>query len=230
MRSKWFELKEEALELRRQGTSMTVIERQLGIPRSTLSGWFRKEPLNDKQRQKLWQNSRDGWAKARINAVKSHNAMKAKRLETARVNASAVMDDLDITPAVLELALAMLYLGEGAKSNLTSLGNSDPLILKFFITALERLYSIDPETLRCDLHLRADQDADELKRYWAAELGLPLGCFRYVAYDKRTAGKPTYESYKGVCVVACGNIAIQRKLVMLYNLFCKKVQSLDPGA
>lgn len=130
----------------------------------------------------------------------------------------------------IALAFAMLYWGEGAKTNTTSLASSDPNILRFVITVLERNYSVTPHTLRCDLHLRMDQDTNTLKQYWSEQLGLPLTCFKHVAYDKRSAGKPTYDHYKGVCVVACSSIAIQRKLIFLYTLFCKKITQVYAGA
>lgn len=230
MKSRWYDSKETALKLRREGTSMTVIERRLGIPRSTLSGWFRSTPLTAEQQAQLELNRQDGWKKARASAVLAHRRMKQERLETAQRDAQMTLDQLVLSPQVMELALAMLYFGEGAKTNVTSLGNSDPVVLRFFITCLHRLYGIEPSSLRCDLHLRADQNEDEMRQYWSEALHLPLSAFGYVVKDKRTVGRATYGTYKGVCIVYGKNIAIQRKLIMLYTLFCKKVESMDTGA
>lgn len=230
MKSKWFEYKEEALSLRRNGVSMTVIERRLGIPRSTLSGWFKEVILTEEQRTKLMKSGKDGWAKARIHAVETHRNQKASRLLKAKQEAVYVLDKIELTDEVLDLAFAMLYLGEGAKNNTTSLASSDPVILKFVLVVLKRNYGITPDMIRCELHLRMDQDANILKAYWSGQLGVPLERFGYVAFDKRSKGKPTYAHYKGVCVLACGNIAIQRKLIYLYNLFCERVATLDVGA
>jgi hypothetical protein len=33
------------------------------------------------------------------------------------------------------------------------------------------------------LHLRMDQDADDLKIYWSKQLGIPINQFNYVAKD-----------------------------------------------
>jgi len=105
----------------------------------------------------------------------------------------------------------------------SGMGNSDPLILKFFIRALKELFEINTSALSCDLHLRADQDPEDLKRYWSRELGIHLERFKSVSFDKRTAGRPTYADYKGVCSISCGNIAVQRKLVYLSRMFCEMV-------
>ncbi len=230
MRSRWYEFKDEALSLRKSGMSMTIIERRLGIPRSTLSGWFKAVPLSEEQRTRLMKNSRDGWAKARLRAVESHRAMKEIRLLEAKKSAEQTLAKIQISSEVLDLAFAMLYFGEGAKTGGTSLASSDPAILRFVLFVLRNNYGVSNDKIRCDLHLRMDQDADMLKQFWAEELDLPIDRFKYVAFDKRSAGKPTYAHYNGVCVVSCGQIAIQRKLIYLYNLFCERVAELHVGA
>lgn len=117
----------------------------------------------------------------------------------------------------------MLYLGEGFKGDECGMGNSDPLILRFFINSLVKLYNIDIKKIKCDLHLRADQNDLQMKKYWSAELGVPLENFRKTSFDKRTEGKATFEDYKGVCIVRTGNVAIQRKLIYLCRAYCAKV-------
>ncbi len=226
MKSRWFEYKDAAVALRKAGMSMTLIERKLGIPRSTLSGWFKNIELSEEKRLQLMKNKQDGWAKARANAVKTHNRQKEDRLEEARNKAVEVIDQIKFDGPTLDLAFAMLYLGEGAKSGSTSLASSDPKILKFVLKVLQLNYQITPAMVRCDLHLRADQDPDQLKDYWSNQLGIPLEKFKSVSIDKRSEGKKTYDHYKGVCVLYCGSIAIQRKLVYLYTLFCEKISEL----
>jgi len=229
MNSKWIKHKEQVLEMRKQGISMTVIERKFGIARSTLSGWFKFVPLTEEQRTRLMKNKQDGWAKARKNAVESHRAQKVLRLLDAKAKALETLNHIELSAPVLDLAFAMLYLGEGAKHGKTSIANSDPMILRFVINVLQLNYKITPEMIRCELHLRMDQNKDEMKSYWARELNVPAENFTSVAFDKRTTGRATYEHYKGVCVINCGPIAIQRKLIYLYTLFCERITELDIG-
>ena len=141
------------------------------------------------------------------------------------------MGKIDFTSReIFELSLAMLYLGEGFKKNsMTGLGNSDPLILKFFLVGITKLFNVDPTKIRYDLHLRADQNPIEMKKYWSKELGAPIERFTQVSIDQRTVGKPTYSDYKGVCVINCGAVAIQRKLVYLSRIFCEKIIELMGG-
>ena len=224
MKSKWFDSKEEAIKLRRRGTSIKKIEARLGIPRSTLSGWLKNVYLSSKHKRKLLNDWKNGLIQARKAAVRWHNGQKEIRLQNAETAAQETLSALDVKKKeVLDLAFAMLYLGEGMKGSATSMGNSDPLILKFFIAALLQNYDIDKSKIKCDLHLRADQDPKKLKRYWSKELGLPLSNFLSVSIDKRTVGSKTYPYYKGVCVLRCGSVAIQRKLLYLSRKFCQEV-------
>lgn len=204
---------------------MTKIEKQLGIPRSTLSGWFKHVKLSEKQKQKLINDNKARLVEARKKSTLWHNAQKASRLQEAEESARKTFEQINISDInVLELAAAILYLGEGSKKNVeTSLGSSDPLILKFFLTFLRRVHGVEDSKIRCELYLRADQDPILIKQFWGKELNLPIENFRQVNIDKRTVGTITYDSYKGVCNIRCGNAAIQRKLMALSKLFCEGI-------
>lgn len=224
MKSKWYELKEKAIVIRRKGRSIGYIEKHLGIPRSTLSGWFKTVKLTAGQKRRLVENINKGLIRARQRAVLWHNAQRLARLQEAEKAAESTLKNIDIERTEnLDLALAMLYLGEGFKKNIeTGMGNSDPMILKFFVSVLQNNYNIPVHQIKCELHLRADQDPEKIKRFWAKELNLPDKNFTGVILDQRTKGRPTYAYYKGVCVVRCGNVAIQRKLIALSKLFCRQ--------
>jgi len=224
MKSRWFKSKNKAVDLRKQGLSIIKIEKLLKIPRSTLSGWFKNIGLNDKQKKILFNNQKRGLIEARKKAALWHNAQKEKRIKEAKAGALKIIENIDINDKnILEIALAILYLGEGAKTSDTAIGNSDPLILKFFLTLLKNLYKIEPEKIKCQLSLRADQNPEKIKKFWAKELDIPEVNFNHINFDKRTIGSKTYSDYKGVCYLRCGNIAIQRKLIYLSNIFCEKV-------
>ncbi len=223
MKSKWFELKSTAIALRKKGKSIREIETALGIPRSTLSGWLRSVQLSKTKKNLLDKKHREALIKARRSAIVWHNKQKVERMEFAKTSALETISTIESSKEILELCLALLYLGEGSKKNFTtSMGNSDPLILKFFLKILRSVFKVELSKISLYLHLRADQDSEKMKRYWSQELGMPLDRFRKTSIDKRTIKTPTYEHYKGVCVVDCGNVAIQRKLVYIGRSFCEK--------
>jgi len=225
MKSRWYELKDKVIKLRKQGFSMNTIERRYGIARSTLSGWFRKVKLTQAQKKKLLQNSNIALIAARKKAVLWHNEQKRRRIEEAKLQALHTLENINTkNKYILELALAILYLGEGSKRTIeTSIGSSEPLILKFFLSCLKKIYNFDTKKTRCELHLRADQNPEKIKRFWARELKLSLNNFKQVTFDKRTIGSKTFPYYKGVCVLRCANVSIQRRLLSLAGFFCKEI-------
>src|SRR3989344_2074977 len=125
MKSKWFDLKYKAIKLRQQGSSLREVEKLLKIPKSTLSGWFKNIELTSEQKQRLKNNLLDNLSKARKNAVIWHNQQKEMRLKTAENEAKNVLSIIDMgDKSILELTLAILYLGAGAKSDHTCIGSS----------------------------------------------------------------------------------------------------------
>lgn len=222
MTSKWFDLKPQAIELRKSGMSLRDVEKALNIPKSTLSGWFRNIKLNPKIQFKLTEKRLSSLEKARKQAVMWHNQQREKRQKEAEGKAISTLNNIDVSnSAIQELALAMLYLGEGGKSSQgTVMGSSDPEILRFLIRCLIDIFGVKPDKIKCSLHLRIDQNPIKLRGYWSRQLGISVENFTSSSIDKRSAGHATYPGYNGVCVVRCGNIAIQRRLVYLSKRFC----------
>lgn len=215
------------MKARVSGKSIRDIEKTFLVSKSTLSGWFKGLEIAEEFKIKLENSRLSNLRTARRKAVAWHNLQKEGRLKVAQEQALDVISKIDFANnQILELALSMLYLGEGAKAAHTAIGSTNPLILKFFISALKRLYGFDTSKIKCELHLRADQDSQETKDYWSKTLGVPLVNFYSVSIDKRTLGRPTYPTYKGVCILQCGNVAIQRRLVYLSEIFCEKVTKL----
>jgi hypothetical protein len=224
MESRWSNLKQDAVELRKKGQSIREIETRLDIPRSTLSGWLRGIRMSPKHVARLEAKRVRGLVRARVAAAAWHNAQKEKRLAKAAKEGASILRRLPDNEYVLELALAMLYLGEGSKTNgQTTLGSSDPRIVKFYINALRKLYHVPTPGIRCYLHLRADQEPASLVRYWSKVTGLPAANFGKSLIDKRTIKSPTYPRYKGVCTVHCGRVAIQRRLMYIANGYCDRI-------
>lgn len=227
MISKWYKLKNKAVEMRLSGKSIREIENEFKIPKSTLSNWFKNLKLSTKHQKNLKEKWEHALVKARVEAVKWHNNQKNIRVKNAEDEASKIIEEIDLkNKQTMELALAMLYLGEGFKGDsVTGIGNSNPMILKFFIIILSKLYAINTNSIKCHLHLRADQSIDEMKSFWSNKLEIPIENFGKTSIDKRTVGSKTYDTYKGVCVLKCGNVAIQRKLLYLSRIYCERIIS-----
>jgi len=223
MVTRWFDIKDKALDLRQKGKSIRFVEKKLDIPRSTLSGWFKNIILTDTQLKILEAQHQKGMIKGRKKAVLWHNKQKELRIKLAHEEAIETLNQIDFNNNnILEVALAMLYLGEGSKDNSTSMGNTNPLILKFFISSMTKIFKIHKNNITCELHLRSDQNIDEIIKYWSKELTIQREKFSAVK-DKRIVKSKTYPNYHGVCVVRCAGMAVLRRIVHLGEEFSKMV-------
>jgi hypothetical protein len=229
MRSQWAELKETAVVLRQSGQSIKTIHHNLGIPVSTLSGWLRDVEVSAEHRAQLQQNKEEAWKRAHKKAADWHRTQKALRDLKAKQDAQKILEHLDITDDVLDLALAALLFGNGFRGESAPLSSSSPKTLRFILAVLHHNYGLDLPTIHCDLSLRADQDADALKSFWAKTLTLSPEQFKTIHIDKRTLGQPTDSYYKGVCVIGFSSVAIKRKLRYLYTLFCERIADVNLG-
>ena len=103
---------------------------------------------------------------------------------------------------VAKIALSMLFLGEGSKTHTATVmfGNSNPIIISLFLKFLRKCYPVAESKLRCTVQCRADQNPQELKKFWAGITAIPLKQFYKTQVDPRTVGKPMKKlDYKGVC-------------------------------
>lgn len=105
---------------------------------------------------------------------------------------------------IAKIALAMLYLGEGAKRSRSHgslmIGNSDSKIIELFLRLLRHCYNIDESKFRCTLQCRADQNIRALEEFWFGITKIPRNQFYKAQIDPRTIGKKSEKpDYKGVC-------------------------------
>lgn len=204
MRSRHADLKASIITLREQGKSYGEIRRTLkiDIPKSTLSYWCNKVLLTDIQQRRVQELVAAGAQKGRTIALlmnEERRALCLQEIERRNKHLAGLLFDKDVA----KIALAVLYLGEGAKSpkrGYLMFGNSDPLIIDLFLQLLRRCYNIDEKKFRCTLQCRADQNIKKLEKFWARITNIPSSQFYKARPDPRTIGKPSRKlDYKGVC-------------------------------
>ncbi|MDR3558351.1 MAG: helix-turn-helix domain containing protein [Candidatus Pacebacteria bacterium] len=181
--------KEKAIKLRLQGKSYSQIKAELNVSKSTLSGWLSCYPLS----------------REKINELRAHSAKRIERYRNAmqRKRELAFEDEFTnvskeigtLTPRDLLIGGIFLYWGEGSKSSnyLTSVSNTDPNVLRFFIKWLG-LFGIDKKDLRVKLHLYKDMDASKEVAFWSKELKLPCSCFQRLYIKDSNLSGLTYKN------------------------------------
>jgi len=229
MRSQWYELREAAITLRQSGQSLKTIHHNLGVPTSTLAGWLKNVEISKDQQLKLSQYKADAWRRAHQKAADWHRAQKALRDLKAKQDAQEIVKRVQITGDTLDLSLAILLFGSASRKESTPFSSSNPATIHLILTVLDRNYGVASKAIRFGLSIRADQDSETLRLYWAKTLGVAPEQFKSITIDKRTTGKATNQDYKGVCIIRFSSVAIQRKLRYLYNLFCERITEVNLG-
>lgn len=101
-----------------------------------------------------------------------------------------------------------LYWGEGTKKNLRTirLGNTDPYLVRTFLTFLRKTYRIDDSKLRFALQIFTDMDQKKEEKFWRDFLNVNAKQF-YKTINTRSGSIGTYraKSEHGVLTVYFGN-------------------------
>ena len=217
----------EAERLRREeGLSYNEIAAITGISKSTLSSWLKSIALTPEQEQRLQERlhqNRAGFA-ARALPINRERHENARR--SAYEGGIRVLAALPDERSVHELAFAMLYLGEGAKSqHQVTISSTTPSILSYSLWVLKKIYGVPEERITCRVHLilaAADKEAD-LEEWWMRQLNVARARFKRTCYDRRPRKVIITDDYHGVCRVQCNDLHLQQHILGLAYSYIVKL-------
>lgn len=194
----------KAQQLRSQGLTYKEISSQLRlkIAKSTLSYWCKGIALPPGYSEKVRQINLQSLALNRVKALKVNKCNRETYLEGIKQKHLSLAAHLWHTKESMRIALALLYMTEGARSNKGALtfSNSDPRIIRLFLKLIRKTFDIDESKFRCTLQCRADQNTGRLRTFWSETTGIPLSNCYLPRIDPRTVGIPTKKvDYRGVC-------------------------------
>ncbi|MDO8663645.1 MAG: helix-turn-helix domain-containing protein [Candidatus Wildermuthbacteria bacterium] len=204
--------REKALALRKQEMSYSQIKKILKVNKSTLSIWLKNYPLS----------------KERISELRGRNEKRIERYrETMRRKREYRLrgfykeqEKLIFPMSKREEFLAgiFLYWGEGTKSHPAelSVSNTDPSIIKFFISWLAKNLFIPKEKIKIQLQLYADMETDREINFWSEALNIPHSQFAK-PYIKKTSSKRINHKGgfgHGTCLARTGNARLSERILM----------------
>lgn len=208
-------LKEKAVKLRQLGQSYGQISSSLNLAKSTLNGWLKHIEITPIQKEKLFEQWKEGMHKAQKRSCEVKKAAKLENIKQSQISAINFMSNIKLDNSILEIFLAGLYLGDGFKTNgRLGLGNANPQLVLLFTNLIRKLYKIDETKLHAEIFGRADQNPDELVEYWSELIQIPKSQFHRTQLDPR-AKKPTHSDYYGVCAVNYSDINLQRRILAI---------------
>ncbi len=161
MAQRYDHLRAKAIELRtkHQMTLDDIVER-LALPKTTVYYWIKDLPIPWTEKQT------EAMRKKADKIREKHAALRAEAYQRGVEELPELLQDVTFRDFVV------MYMGEGSKRdrNSVALVNSDPLIVKLAHKWMRKL-STNPR-FRYTLQYHADHDVEELKVYWANELGI----------------------------------------------------------
>ena len=212
-----------AEQLRReQGYSYNEISEQIGVSKSTLSAWLKNIALTFEQEQRIQQRIEENQTAFVAAARKINKERYRKAREQAYQQGEDIASLIPDNNAVHELALAMLYLGEGDKTgNRVQIANTDPAVLSYFLWAVEVLYDIGRTemSLRLNLIEAARSLESEMIEWWAGVLGCAVDQFQKTQFDGRSKSTHITEDYRGVCTITYSDTYLFERLMGVYSAY-----------
>lgn len=129
-----------------------------------------------------------------VYAMRKYNIHRRSLLETSRLRFQKKKPSFTkikkLSPLAHDLRIAgcMLYWGEGAKSIRSAtvdLANSDPDIIRTFLSFLRTNYILDEKKFRIYLYCYSNQNIQHLVKFWSEHTSIPLKQFSkpYVRKD-----------------------------------------------
>lgn len=207
-------IREQAIKSRLAGKTYGQIRRELGIPKSTLSGWLKNLSLDISQQKLLSENkqlSRD------LAKEKYRDTRKNQRLARLRkILEYQTKELLPLSPKELFLAGAFLYWGEGEKTHgVISISNANPKVIRFALHWMVESLKIPKNQIKARLQLYKDMNIEESISRWSMFLDLPQTQFRKTYVKKTNREGLTYKSFGyGTCRLYIGNVYQSESVAM----------------
>lgn len=205
------ELKNKAIELRKNGDSIGAIAKNLGVSKSTAYEWTKSM----EGAARFAQIGRERWIKE-LQPLGAQGQKRKRELKVERIIIEAkqevahVSQNLEMKKAML----AMLYWAEGSKGRgMLTFANTDPRLLLLFITLLRNCFQIDESKFRVRLHLHWYHRERVVKKYWSELLHIPENQFTKTYHKKRSKEKIFRKNIGGICFLVYNSDYLREQIV-----------------
>lgn len=200
------DVREQAVRLRRHGSTVPSIAAELGVSTSTAYRWTRDLPIETPAQAA----ARRSLHSKRVAEARWEPLRQARDAERASVTDASAGWVGDLSDREVRLLGAAAYWCEGQKAkpwepNRCRVGfvNSDPALVLLFLRFLE-LMGEDRRRLEFRLSIHESADVDGAGRWWAAVIGVPAAIFArptLKTHNPSTVRRNVGESYRGCLVI-----------------------------
>lgn len=216
-------LREKAIFLRKKGFSLGETSERLKITKSTASLWLRDVTLDSKAKQRLKRRQI-------IGQYKTQQLKRERRRELLgvyRENATKEIKLIKFDKKLYKLIVSLLFWCEGVKNNQAHVGfvNSDPLMVKTFMSLLRAAFDIDESKFRILMHLHEYHDEEKQAKFWSRVTGIPRSQFTKTYWKPHTQ-KRKRDNYPGCVRIGYYSAHVARQLYACYNSFAQEYRGV----
>jgi len=216
------EITKQVIDMRSKGMSFNEINRATGVSKSTLSLWLRKLLLSEPAKARLRGLRIDGNKKAGIVLSERRMVREAKATKEAQDTLAAIPV---ASKQQKKLMCALVYYCEGSKSikHGMTFTNSDPELMRTFLSLLRGGFSLDEARFRAHLHLHGYHIEKIQKTFWSNIMNIPEKNF-IKSFMKKESGINIKEGYPGCVTIRYHDAALGRELLEIARQFFRKVR------
>jgi len=201
-----------ALKLRKKGYSLDEIGKRLGVAKSTTSLWLRNIELPPSAIERLASRGNLGRAKAR----KTRELRRRIFDQILEDKAEKLIKSTSLTKNHRKIICTLLFWCEGSKNTKSGVHfvNSDPSLVKTFLTLFRSSFKIDEKRLRICLHLHEYHSTKKQISFWSKITDIPTRQF-IKPYKKPHTGKRIKKDYPGCVNIAYHDSALAKELTSI---------------
>jgi len=160
---------QKALKLRLGGKSYGEIRRTIGIPKSTLSSWFKDLKLSASV-QKVLLNKKRATNKYLMKFNRERTL--TIQVENQKITKNSLKEIKRLSEYEIKLIGAALYWGEGYKnqkrnSKCVQISNSDPYLIALFLRFLREVVNVPEERLKVSIFIHTNVSAAKAIKFWS---------------------------------------------------------------
>lgn len=173
-------IKDKVRYLRREGFSLGQISQTTKLPRTTIRTWIKDIVLSENQLKVLKERVQEALQGGRIKSQMIQKDKKDKKQK--RLMKNGIQEIGGLSPRDFLIAGISLYWAEGFKNrheHRLGFCNSDPSMIKFYISWLEKCLGISKDRIivRLTLNYSYESKIIDMQDFWVKTIGVPLNQF-----------------------------------------------------
>lgn len=211
-KAKYFEI---AVGLRKKGHSINEIAQKIPVSKSTVSIWLRDVLVSKLGKVRLNKKISNGQIQSAINKKKR----KDDKIQLHYKNNLSLVASETISCAQAKILCAMIYWCEGNKENgRIKFVNSDPKLIRAFLSLFRKTYRIDEKKFRLLVHLHDYHDNQTQICFWSTITGIPSDQFNK-SWRKANTGKRIRKDYQGCLAINYYDAEVAQDLLTCAQAF-----------